>query len=145
MSSTRNGSRGDGAEPLGDRAGVLGLDVVAQHRELVAAEAGRRVAGAQDGRDPVGELDQDRVAGGVTEPVVHRLEPVEVEVEQVARPGVAAAVGQHLAHPHRQQRPVRQTGERVVEGLMAQLGLALLAVGDVLDVDDHAVEVVGAF
>jgi hypothetical protein len=72
----------------------------------------------------------------MTEPVVDRLEAVKVQREQLAGLGVAATMGHKVADPLGEQRPVRQTGERIVQGLMAQLGLALLTVGDVLDVDD---------
>ena len=55
---------------------------------------------------------------------------------------MAAALGHQAADALGQQRPVRQPGQRIVQRLMAQLGLALLAVGDVLDVHDHALELV---
>ena len=83
------------------------------------------------------ELGEHRVARGVPEPVVHRLEPVEVEVEQVPGPDVAAAPGQDLAHPLGEQRPVRQAGERIVQRPVVELGLQPLAVADVLDVHDQ--------
>jgi hypothetical protein len=50
---------------------------------------------------------------------------------------VAATTQHGLADPLDQQRPVRQPGQRIVQGLVAQVGLALLACTDVLDVDDH--------
>ena len=132
--------RGGGAEPLCDRDGVVRLDVLAQHRELVAAEPGGGVAGAQQGGEPVRELDQHGVTGGMAEPVVHRREAVEVEIEQMARSGVAAAVGQVVADPLGEQCAVRQPGQRIVQGLVAELGLALLAFADVLDMDDLVLE-----
>jgi hypothetical protein len=73
----------------------------------------------------------------VAEPVVDRLEPVEVEVEQVARACVAAGAGLGLADPLGQERPVRQPGQRVVQGAVVQLGLEVLAVRHVLDVHDE--------
>ena len=54
----------------------------------------------------------------------------------MARSGVATAMGQEVADPLREQRPVRQPGQRIVQGLVAELGLALLAFADVLDVND---------
>ena len=89
---------------------MVRLDVLAQHRELVAAEPGGGVARAQQGGEPMRELDQYGVTGGMAEPVVHRLEAVEVEIEQMARSRVAAAMGQEVADPLREQRPVRQPG-----------------------------------
>ena len=38
-----------------------------EHRELVAALAGRDIAGANGPRQPPGDLDQEAVAGGVSE------------------------------------------------------------------------------
>ena len=73
---------------------LVGLGVLTEHRELVASEPGRDVADAQQRDDPGRELGEHRVADGVPEPVVHRLEPVEVEVEQVPQPGVAAAAAE---------------------------------------------------
>ena len=128
--------RGGGTEPLRDRDGVVRLEVLAQHRELVAAEPGGGVAGPQQGGEPMCELDQHGVTRSMAELVVHRLEAVEVEIEQMARSGVAAAMGQEVADPLREQRPVRQPGQRIVQGLVAEFGLALLAFADVLDVND---------
>ena len=61
------------------RGGDVG--VLEQDGELVAAEAGGRVLGAQRRSDSVGRLDQHVVAGGVAEAVVDRLEVVEVDEE----------------------------------------------------------------
>ncbi len=52
-------------------------------------------------------------------------------------PGVAAAPASDLPHPLGEQRPVRQAGERVVQGPVVELGLQALAVADVLDVHDQ--------
>jgi hypothetical protein len=64
----------------------------------------------------------------VAEPVVDRLEAVEVEVEQVARARVAAVVGLGLADPLDEERPVGQPGQRVVQRAVLQLGLEVFAV-----------------
>ena len=53
--------------------------VLEQHRELVAAEAGGGVAGAQAAPEPVGHDAEQLVAGAVAEAVVHGLEVVEVD------------------------------------------------------------------
>ena len=73
--------------------------------------------GGETNRDGLKEL----VAGRVTQAVVHILEAVEVD-EQCgeARP-FPARRGEHLLGAVEHERPVRQPGQRVVEGLMAQL------------------------
>ena len=73
-------------ERLGDALGdadrvALAGDLLAEHGELVAAEAGRGVAAAQDAVQPVGDGAQQLVADGVAALVVDRLEAVEVEEE----------------------------------------------------------------
>ena len=53
--------------------------VLGQDRELVAAEAGHEVALADRPGDPLGDRDEQRVAGRVAERVVDDLEVVEVD------------------------------------------------------------------
>ena len=83
-----------------DRDVVVG-HVVQHHHELVAAEAGDRVdrppAGAQAGRD----LDEQLVAGRVTERVVDRLEPVEVDEQHRRAQPVPARARERLARAGR--------------------------------------------
>ena len=60
-------------EPDGDRQGAsLVADALEQHRELVPAEAGGRVAGRRTPATPLGDGDEDVVATGVAERVVER-------------------------------------------------------------------------
>ena len=84
---------------------------------------------------PVGHLDEQLVAGGVAERVVDDLEVVEVEEEA----GQAAGAGaEPLGDVLRQQGAVGQPGQRVVVGLVGELGLEGQPVGDVLDRADEA-------
>jgi len=55
---------------------VVIVDVLEEHRELVAAHARRHVARPHRRLDPPGRRHQHRVAPGVTTPVVDRLEVV---------------------------------------------------------------------
>ena len=65
------GSVSDLDQPLGGVGGLLGVaDALEQDRELVAAEAGGGVRGADAVRQAVGDLDQHAVAGVVAEAVV---------------------------------------------------------------------------
>ena len=59
--------------------------------ELVAADPARDVGRADDRAHAVGRLGEDGVAGEVADPVVDRLEVVEVEHDQGQPPRVAAA------------------------------------------------------
>ena len=62
----------------GDRVLLVG-DVLAQDRELVATEAGDRLVPAQRVAQPLGDRQDQLVAGRMAEAVVDDLEAVEVE------------------------------------------------------------------
>ena len=75
-----------GGDPVGDRHRlVLVGEAVDQDAELVAAEAGDDVAGAQVGAEARRDRAQQLVAGVVAEAVVDQLEVVEVEEEDPDR------------------------------------------------------------
>ena len=97
---------------------------------------GDGVAGADGRSQAFGDLDQEFVAGGVAGAVVDLLEAVEVDVEDTDRPLRAGGRGQGVVDPVVEQGPVGQAGERVVEALVQQRVLGLLAGGDVLDQAD---------
>ena len=111
----------------------------AEHGELVAAEAGDRVARADRGAQPVGDGDEQPVAGGVAEAVVDHLEVVEVEEQHRDALVVELGVGERAPEPVDEEQPVRQPGERVVDRLVREPLAARLALGDVLDLA-HEVE-----
>src|SRR5262245_63640676 len=58
---------------------ALGIGLREQYDELLAPLPEDEVDLPYDRTDPPGELGQHRVAGPVPEPVVHLLEPVQVE------------------------------------------------------------------
>ena len=63
------------------------VEVVEQQDELVAPEASREPTQARrDGGQPVGVHGEQHITGGVTEPVVDRLEPIEVDQDEHACP-----------------------------------------------------------
>ena len=71
---------------------ALGVGPGGQRHELVAAEPGDHLAGrGRAGLQPVGDLDEQPVAGRVAEAVVDGLEAVEVEVAQAEALAVARA------------------------------------------------------
>ena len=67
-------------------------------------------------------LDQ-RVALDMAQRVVDGLEVVEVEEQDPDGLGVVAPLSQRLLEPVDEEGPVRQPGQRVVEGLPGELGL----------------------
>ncbi len=111
-----------GQEPFRDPNRLLdGGHVLDQHRELVAAEARRRILVADDPADALGDAHQQLVARAVPQAVVHGLEVVEVQEQDSQRPGGAGRPRQSMREAVLQQGPVRQPGQRVVERLVPQL------------------------
>ena len=120
------------ADLPGDLGRVFfGGDARDEERELVAAEARDRVALADVLLDALGDLAEQLVADGVAQRVVDDLEAVEVEEEH----GEPLVVAVRLGHGERQavaeEEPVRQVGQRIVEGEVLDLLLGPLALGDV--------------
>ena len=99
-----------------------------QHTELVAAEAGDKVRRVREPNlQTIGDGAQQDIAGRVSEPVVDRLEVVEIEEQH--RRQVAAL--QLLADPRQEVGTVRETGQRIVIGAVAELPLECAIGGDI--------------
>ena len=123
-----------GGDPLGDRdrLAVVG-ETVDQDPELVAAEAGDDVAGAQVGAQPRRDGAQQGVAGVVAEAVVDELEVVEVEEEDPDRRAGDRGAAERVVDRVDEAEPVGQAGEGVVEDAVAERpvgGVALEGVGE---------------
>ena len=121
-------------DSLGDARGVrFGANVVEQDGELVTAEARQRIAGAKAALEPPRRRDQELVTDLVPEAVVDRLEAIEIEVEHREQRIAQRAPGalKQVLQPVEEQRAVREIRERIVERLVLQLLLGLLALGDV--------------
>src|SRR5262249_36781856 len=101
-----------------------------QQQKLVAADARQHVAAAQALDDPLGDLDQQRVADGVAVIVVDVLEIIEINEGQ--RKARRVAVAQQLFDALLNQHAVRQSGQSVEISAPRQLVLDVLAVGDVV-------------
>ena len=105
------------------------VDVLEQDDELVAAET-RRGVGVADARGQPGRgLAQELVPGDVAEGVVDVLEHVEVDEQQRSPGARAGRAGQGVLEPVDEQEPVREPGERVVEGLVDRV-LDRLRIGE---------------
>jgi hypothetical protein len=112
------------AQRLDDAVGHAGRPgkarvVVEQDGELVAAEPGRDVAGSHGRPQPPGDAAQQPVAGVVAEGVVDDLEVVEIEEHHDRH--LRTRPLDPVTHGFEEQGPVRQAGERVVIGLVAEL------------------------
>ena len=107
-----------GEDPGGYVSARRQAAVADEHAELVATQAGHRVAGSQQRREACRDLDQQVIPVLVPHGVVDVLEPVDVE-HQDHRVGVAAARGgQQLGGAIVEQCPIRQTRETIVEALV---------------------------
>ena len=139
---TREGKRWgqDVDDALCQAIGSVGfLQVLEQDGELVAAQTGRGVAGSQAALQAGGHRDEQLVADRVAQAVIDGLEPVEVQQQDRDRRGVSFLTTHGVVHAVGEERPVGQVGQRVVEGLMAQLGLEGVPVGHVLHRDQDRV------
>ena len=129
-------------DAFGGVRGLLeALHVLQEDRELIPAEAGRRVACANARFESLGHVEQHLVAGGVAEAVVDRLEVVEVEEDHGQALVVAARARDRVPHPLDEQRAVGEVRHRVVEGLVGELLLEDLALAHVAAVQHDAVDV----
>jgi hypothetical protein len=133
--STAKGGHQVLLDALGHPGGVGGgAQVLEEDGEVVAAQAGQGVPGAQRALEAAGDLDQEVVAGVVAEAVVDALEAIDVEVQHRERQGVAGlALGppEQVLDPVHEQGPVGQVGERVVQAMALELLGDALVLGDV--------------
>ena len=129
------------AQALGDLPRLVGArEILEQDGELVAAEPRGGVLGAQAGRQSLGGRAQQLVADRVAEAVVDRLEVVEIDEDHRELTVVAPAARERQGQAILEQRPVGETGEVVVERLMAELLLERDALGDVAEVEQDPVD-----
>ena len=128
-------------EPVGDLHGVGDIaDLLEQDRELVAGQAAGGVARADRVRQAARHLDEEAVAGAVAEGVVDVLEVVEVDQQDRRHRPAAAAPRERVGDAVGEEGAVGEPGQRVVERLVAELGLEVRAFGHVVRVDDQAAD-----
>ena len=107
-------------ELLGVRERGLGED----DRELVAADAAGDVGAADDRAHALGELREHGVAGQVADPLVDRLEVVDVEDDEREPAVVAVRAGDLARERVVEVAPVVEARERVEVGELARLAEA---------------------
>ncbi len=121
-------------QPLRGLAGSIASGLLEQHGELIATQARGGVLRPQRSAHPLRDGQQQLVARRVAQAVVDRLEVVEVEEQD--RKGaqwVAPLPRDGVPEPIGEEGPVGEIGERVMECLVLELRLQLLADGDVMD------------
>ena len=124
-------------DPVCDSVGdLLVLHISQQHRELITAEACDGIAGPQRRGDPGSDRHQQLVAHLMAKGVVDRLEIIQVE-EEDGDPALGVCM-QRVVQVDAEGGPVRQVGERVMEGLVGQLLLQRLSLAHVSHVQDQA-------
>ena len=101
--------------------------------KLVAAEPGDGVRLPHRPLQAGTDLLQDHIAVVVAEGVVDLLEAIQVQQQQRERCVLVAAGGDGLLHVPLQEGAIGQPGQQIMRGLVGQLVLGSLALGDIAD------------
>ena len=109
-----------------------------QHQKLISAQASGGVGFAGAGDNALGDFVEQKVACLMAEGVVQGLEMIQIDEQQRLRAAASGAGSQGLAQPVQQQAAVGQTGQRVIEGEIADLVLGRLGMGDIPYLCDDA-------
>ena len=130
-----------GQELLGhvDRP-VDSTSIFEQESKFVTAEARRGVADAGHAPNPLSDCPQHLVADAMAERIVDRLEVVEIDEQHDDRIGVGTDHPQRVIHTVEKQRPVRESGQFVVERPVTQLSFQIALLGHITDRGDPAVD-----
>ncbi len=120
-------------EALGAEHGVARLAQFGQEdQEFIPAHAGDQIAAAaQRGVQALADHRQHPVADVVAQTVVDDLEPVDVEQQQGGQFVPAVAAVEQFLDFAQDHGAVGQSGERVVQDVVLQAGLDLLALGNI--------------
>jgi hypothetical protein len=130
-------------EPFRDRPEADIIHVADRERELLAPEPGDAIGRPRGFEQGPRHRAQCDVAGRVPAHVIDQLEPVDVRDEQPEAAAVARELGDSRDHRHLEMASVRDAGERIVHGQVAQLrdlapdGGELGALVEDLDRTDH--------
>ena len=110
------------AQALGKAQPTVAVGMDQQHHELFAAEARHQVALAQRAAHRLGHRGQCLVADGMSVRVVDLLEVVDVEQDRDHATAMPARLGQVAFGGGKEGAAVRQAGQEVGVGLVAQAG-----------------------
>ena len=134
--------REDRARQLRDRPAVVGVGRQALHeqRELIPGQPSDHGLARHGARQPLREHLEHAIARAVAEGVVHFLEAVHVQVQHRHHLAAAQRARDGLLQYVVELHAVRQLGERVVAGEVADAALGALALGDVARHEDIALE-----
>ncbi len=119
--------------PIGDQRRVaLVSDILEEHGELVASEAGDRVPRSEEPFQLPSERGEQLIARGMPQAVVDVLEAVDVEEEDGEGIALApAGDAEGAVQPVLEESPAGKVREPVEEGVAEELLLRLLPLGDV--------------
>src|SRR6266699_2242935 len=136
---------GDGlSQLLANAQRVVRRAVLEEHAELVAPQAGERIALAQALEQHGADLAHELVAGGVTAGVVDDLELVQIEIHDCVVPALFRRTFEREAQATLEFGAIYQAGQRVVTRLVGKLGDILAFAADIAHDQDHADDLAGA-
>ena len=128
-------------DPLHRHRGVdRGDQAVQENPEFVPTEARDGIRFSDASAQPAGDGGEGRFADAGAQAVVHSLHAVQVAVQDGDHAAVSPCGDERLFDHARKQGAIGQSGERVVERLMAQLGHQVVMVGYVAGVEDDATD-----
>lgn len=146
------GSGDGGVNAFGYAEDVTGIGAgFEQDDELVASEAGEHgvrsgflaragdgVSGAEGSLQANPDFDQDLISSGGPHRVIEGLEGVDINQQQrVAEVRVPLRLREAALEAIEEEAAIRQSGERVVQGMVGELGFRLDAPGDIAVDDDQ--------
>ena len=129
----------DGLSQLvGDSQRVIRRAVLEEHAELVASQAGERIALAQALEQHGADLAHELVAGGVTAGVVDDLELVQIEIHHRVVAAQFRGALEREPQATLEFGAIYQAGQGVVTRLVGKLGDILALAADIVHDQDHA-------
>jgi hypothetical protein len=125
-------SQGEGASYLlldAPRGGEDGMDVahvVQENRKLITTQPGTDVGRTQAALDAAGDRDEQLIAHGVAEAVVHELEVVQIEKQHSKSPRTFQSPLPRycLLEVIDEKGPISEVGQTIVQSLVTELFLS---------------------
>ena len=116
-------------DAVGKQSKLARICRLADHDELVAADARHEICIADIRLEDFRGVDEHRVAGCMPERVIDLLEAVEIDVQQRDLAAVAARACAVLCQGFIEIAAVRQAGQRVVKRVVLDARLGQLELG----------------